>query len=297
MAEIDNNSNYEQFDSAALSQQPISAEDYNPMGDDEELGIDVPGSQGDATNEEPVAEAKPEEAPVEEKKEEVPAQQLTPEIQAKITDYDNIVAFLNQPHVKAALQPVLNPQSPQQQAASEVKQEVKDAIAELTEEDVAAGSDNLVQYGNLIMKKVMASIQPLIEKRAAEIVAEKTGKYEQVYNEYQQQAVNNRVNQQITSLKDEFKGEADVFLTPNTPEYNSLVAEIQANPSLTLRQAFLILRGSRVNGIAEAKAKDIVANKQKMSMPTGNSKTEMRSVSKNPRTPREAILRAMGELK
>lgn len=110
----------------------------------------------------------------------------------------------------------------------------------------------------IIMSETIKMTQELLKTQLAPVF--------NVVQQYQQEQVQNKVNNVINEFKTKYGVEAEKALTPNTPENRAILNELQQNPTLSLEKAFLLIRPNFVKEQVKQGVKKEIAAKQAMSL-------------------------------
>lgn len=110
----------------------------------------------------------------------------------------------------------------------------------------------------IIMIETIKMTQELLKTQLAPVF--------NVVQQYQQEQVQNKVNNVINEFKTKYGVEAEKALTPNTPENRAILNELQQNPNLSLEKAFLLIKPNFVKEQVNQGVKKEIAAKQAMSL-------------------------------
>ena len=177
-------------------------------------------------------------------------------------------------------------QKEQEQAAvsNQVENLFKDEAFVKQLEEAPTGND----VAKLIMAKNVEMTQKMLETKLAPVFA--------LVQSYQKEQEEKRVNEVFGNFRAKYGQEADRALTPGTPEHKALVAELQANPTLPLEKAFLLVKPNFVQRQVQSEVKKAIDEKRSMAIAPSTGKSNGASTSKID-SPRDALLASIREIK
>ena len=151
-------------------------------------------------------------------------------------------------------------------------------------ENAETGND----VAKIIMSKSIEMADKLLQQKLAPVF--------NLVQSYQQEQVDKRTNEVFNNFRSKYGQEADRALTPGTPEHKALVAELQANPSLPLEKAFLLVRPNFAQKQIQSEVKKAIDEKRSMALPPSAGRSSATASTKI-ESPRDAVYAALREMK
>ena len=174
----------------------------------------------------------------------------------------------------------------QEQAALPTQVDSLFANEEFTKKLDAAETGNDV--AKIIMTESVKMADNLLKTKLAPVF--------QVLQAYQQEQIEKRTNEVFTNFRAKYGQEAERVLTPGTPEHKALVAELQANPTLPLEKAFLLVKPSFAQKQIQSEVKKAIDEKRSMALTPSAGKSS-KSASNRIETIDDAIAESIKQYK
>lgn len=211
---------------------------------------------------------------VDKKTEEVkPDKPEKPELTEQDIQYQKILKLMEDPKIIEAIKAVqAGKEVPQQQAPQPAPtDEIK-----FTEEELADPQT----FGKSIINKIQSKLQEIQDAFNKQI--------EPLRNEYGKMMF----EKECASLVKDFGDEAKPFVNKNTKEFEALKDKFLSNPTLTLRDAFLLVRPTAVNKMVEKGVSSAIDRGREQSLRVNGNRTPMSAAPKTNMTAYEAVLQA-----
>lgn len=243
-------------------EQVTMSDDPNDAPNDMDEWDAPPKDMTNAVEKKPAEDAKPEKA----------------ELTQQDIEYGKIMKLLENPDIIAAIKAVQEGKAQPQQNQQSLEQ-VADQI-NFSEEELA----DPVTFGKSILNKVKAEV-------SKEIASAKTA-MEQQLEPLRQEYGKMMFEKECAGIVKEFGADAKAFVTKNTPEFEALKDKFLANPTLSLRDAFLLVRPITVNKMVEKGVSSAIDRGREQSLRVNGNKTPMSAAPRTNLTAREAVIQA-----
>lgn len=211
------------------------------------------------------------------KQKEVKPEEVKPELTEKDIQYQKIMKMMENPKIIEAIKAVqaaeANPNAQQQQVP---QQKAPSDDITFTEEELS----NPTNFAKSIINKIQSKIQDIQTAFDKQI--------EPLRIEYGKMMFEKECN----SLVSEFGDDAKPFINKNTREFESLKDKFLANPTLTLRDAFLLVRPTAVNKMVEKGVNSAIERGREQSLRVGGNKTPLTEAPKTGLSAHEAVIQA-----
>ena len=203
-----------------------------------------------------------------------------PEVSEDELKMKSILKMMENPKILEAIKKVQDAENnAQNTATAEPPKQVADIEADFSEEDLKDPQT----FAKSIIKRV---VQEITNK-----VNDVNKNLEPLKNEYGKMVF----NQECSKIAKKYGDEAKAFLTKGTPEFESMKSKFLSNPSLTLEEAFLLVKPQVTDRMVAKGVNSAIERGREQSLRVTGNKTPEVQTSNKPMSARESILAAFKE--